>query len=353
CATSCLCTHNAGRPRIAQAFFERYAPPDLRAESAEVGASKSGEEIRACADAILSDYDDAPVRSFVLPRLPAPAGLRRARISSAAETRAKSVPTDATLGARAWNDTSARTSACAHRATAAPATTINVASFRRSEAARLVRPLVTLHRKRVHCSGGELEFCSGLGGAAFAPVGGFGLAPLALGRGVAVLDVVGEGVAEGVPVEVVGVLADELVDGAEGGFDSVEVAGVGRGWHQLDVVGGRVLADRRRPVAGEAVLDPVDPKPSRVGEPDHPHEGERREAVAALLGPDAQVVGVDVERADQVADPLPAGVGGAVALGVAAPRPAAPVAGAEALRPLLVEADHDAVCRLFAVEGED
>ena len=49
-----------------QAFFERYAPPDLRAESAEVGASKSGEEIRACADAILSDYDDAPVRSFVL-----------------------------------------------------------------------------------------------------------------------------------------------------------------------------------------------------------------------------------------------------------------------------------------------
>jgi len=66
-----------------QAFFERYAPPDLRAESAEVGASKSGEEIRACADAILSDYDDAPVRSFVLPRLPAPAGLRRARISSA------------------------------------------------------------------------------------------------------------------------------------------------------------------------------------------------------------------------------------------------------------------------------
>jgi arsenate reductase len=177
-----VCTHNAGRSQIAQAFFERYAPPDLRAESAgqepaeaiwpnvveamreigidisdrkpekiavemqlhadkaitlncqgscpyvlggiedweiddpagqplekvreirneierrvrdlienradeirgdrsghdrrlaqllpslvdDFGEHKSGEEIRACADAILSDYDDAPVRSFVL-----------------------------------------------------------------------------------------------------------------------------------------------------------------------------------------------------------------------------------------------------------------------------------------------
>lgn len=29
-----VCTHNAGRSQIAQAFFERYAPEDLRAESA-------------------------------------------------------------------------------------------------------------------------------------------------------------------------------------------------------------------------------------------------------------------------------------------------------------------------------
>jgi arsenate reductase (thioredoxin) len=29
-----VCTHNAGRSQIAQAFFERYAPGDLRAESA-------------------------------------------------------------------------------------------------------------------------------------------------------------------------------------------------------------------------------------------------------------------------------------------------------------------------------
>lgn len=29
-----VCTHNAGRSQMAQAFFERYAPADLRAESA-------------------------------------------------------------------------------------------------------------------------------------------------------------------------------------------------------------------------------------------------------------------------------------------------------------------------------
>jgi protein-tyrosine-phosphatase len=29
-----VCTHNAGRSQIAQAFFEKYAPDDLRAESA-------------------------------------------------------------------------------------------------------------------------------------------------------------------------------------------------------------------------------------------------------------------------------------------------------------------------------
>ena len=60
-----------------------------------------------------------------------------------------------------------------------------------------------------------------------------------------------------------------------------------------------------------------------------------------------------VERADQVADPLPAVVGGTVPLGPAAAGPAAPVPGAEALRPLLVEADHDTVFGLLAVELED
>jgi arsenate reductase len=29
-----VCNHNAGRSQMAQAFFERYAPPDIRAESA-------------------------------------------------------------------------------------------------------------------------------------------------------------------------------------------------------------------------------------------------------------------------------------------------------------------------------
>src|SRR5690349_12687364 len=38
----------------------------------------------------------------------------------------------------------------------------------------------------------------------------------------AVSDMLGERVAEGVPVQVIGVLADELVDGAEGALDPVE-----------------------------------------------------------------------------------------------------------------------------------
>ena len=35
-------------------------------EDWEFGETKSGDEIRACADAILNYYDDVPVRSFVL-----------------------------------------------------------------------------------------------------------------------------------------------------------------------------------------------------------------------------------------------------------------------------------------------
>ncbi len=35
-----VCTHNAGRSQIAQALFERYAPDDIRGESA--GSDLSG-----------------------------------------------------------------------------------------------------------------------------------------------------------------------------------------------------------------------------------------------------------------------------------------------------------------------
>ena len=119
-----------------------------------------------------------------------------------------------------------------------------------------MRPLVTLHRKRRHGSGGECELGCGFGGSALASLGGFEFAAGAFGGAVAVADVVGECVAEGVPVEVVGVFADELVEGAEGGLDPVEVAGVGRGRYQLDVVGVGVAADVGCPVAGEAVSRP-------------------------------------------------------------------------------------------------
>ena len=99
-----------------------------------------------------------------------------------------------------------------------------------------MRPLVTLNRELGHCSGDEFEFAGFFGGTAFAAFGGFELASFALGGGVAVLDVAGERVAEGIPVDVVAVLADELVDRAEGALDPVEEARVGRGRDELDVV---------------------------------------------------------------------------------------------------------------------
>jgi arsenate reductase len=37
-----VCNHNAGRSQMAQAFFERHAPPDVRAESA---GTQPGEKI--------------------------------------------------------------------------------------------------------------------------------------------------------------------------------------------------------------------------------------------------------------------------------------------------------------------
>ena len=60
-----VCTHNAGRSQIAQAFFEPYAPADVRASPAATNRRRA-EEIRACADLMLQPFDDAPVRSFVL-----------------------------------------------------------------------------------------------------------------------------------------------------------------------------------------------------------------------------------------------------------------------------------------------
>jgi arsenate reductase len=37
-----VCTHNAGRSQMAQAFFEKHAPPDLRAESAGQSPRREG-----------------------------------------------------------------------------------------------------------------------------------------------------------------------------------------------------------------------------------------------------------------------------------------------------------------------
>src|SRR5688572_9293355 len=57
-------------------------------------------------------------------------------------------------------------------------------------------------------------------------------------RSVAVADVAGERPGEGVPVDVVGVVDDELADREEVTLDRVEVAGVGGSGHELDPVAG-------------------------------------------------------------------------------------------------------------------
>src|SRR5277367_1518963 len=75
---------------------------------------------------------------------------------------------------------------------------------------------------------------------------------------VAVLDVAGERPGEGVPVEVVGVVDDELADREEVAFDWVQIAGVGGCRDEVDLVRGGEAADVWGPVRREAVLNPVD-----------------------------------------------------------------------------------------------
>ena len=60
---------------------------------------------------------------------------------------------------------------------------------------------------------------------------------------VAVLDVAGQSPGERVPVDVVGVVDDELGDREEVALNGVEVAGIGRRGHQFDLVCRRERAD--------------------------------------------------------------------------------------------------------------
>jgi hypothetical protein len=166
-----------------------------------------------------------------------------------------------------------------------------------------------------------------------------GDAAVAVGS-VAVADVGGERMLEGVPVEVVGVVDDELGDRAEMRLDAVEVAGVGGQRDELDVVLVGERADLGSPVGREVVLDPVEPDPARVAEPDLVHEGERVLAAAAAHRSEPEPVLVDVERAEAVADAVAAVEGRAVALGAAPPGPARAVPGAQRDRPHLIERDH-------------
>lgn len=83
-----VCTHNAGRSQIAQAFFEcrvrdlignrldairtdrsahnRRLAQLLPSLVEEFEGRRSADEIRACGDAVLARYDEVPIRSFLI-----------------------------------------------------------------------------------------------------------------------------------------------------------------------------------------------------------------------------------------------------------------------------------------------
>ncbi len=62
-----LCTHNAGRSQMAQAFFERHAPSDVRAESAgqEPAAQVWPEVVEAMAEVGIDLSDRRPTKLTV------------------------------------------------------------------------------------------------------------------------------------------------------------------------------------------------------------------------------------------------------------------------------------------------
>lgn len=169
-------------------------------------------------------------------------------------------------------------------------------------------------------------------------------------RAVAVADVAREGVVEGVPVQVVGVLDDELADRLEVALDAVEVAGISRRRDELDVVGLREGPDVRRPVGAEVVLDPVDPQPLGVAAADLAHEGEVVAAASAWAQPGAQAVGVHVIGTEDVAGALEAIERCALSFGALSFGPAAAGVRAQADRARLIEADRDPALRSLLVE---
>lgn len=177
-------------------------------------------------------------------------------------------------------------------------------------------------RPELHRSGGDLA-------AAFE----VGQALVALGA-VAVADVASQGVVEGAPVEVVGVLDHELADRQEVALDAVEIAGVGRRRDQLDVVVVGKGADVRCPVGAEVVLDPVDAQSLGVGEPDLAHEGEVVGAAPARLQPDPEPVVMDVVGTEDVACAVAAVERRALTLGPLALGPPAAGVGRRLIGPI-------------------
>src|SRR5215210_450243 len=157
---------------------------------------------------------------------------------------------------------------------------------------------------------------------------------------IAPLDVVGDQSGLGVVVGVVGAGEAEVAEAFELRLDPVQPGGVVGCVGELDVVVGGPGAHLVAFVDGEVVEHEREPEVGGVAAADLVAEGEELDPGLAFAELAAEEVVADVERAEQVTDPVRAGVGGA---DPAWSRPWRPRLAArlrlQVERPELVEAD--------------
>ena len=103
----------------------------------------------------------------------------------------------------------------------------------------------------------------------------------------------------------------------------------------------------------EVVHHHVEPRGERVAGPQAGKDGQQVGDRLALAHLADEAVGVDVVESEQLLGAVEPAVGGAEALRVTNPGPAAPRQGPQLEWATLVEADDGAVCRTAFVEVED
>lgn len=160
--------------------------------------------------------------------------------------------------------------------------------------------------------------------------------------GVAPVDVAGDQLGLGGMVGVVGAVEAEVAEPLELRLDPVEPGGVVGRVGEFDVVAGGPSAHLVAFVDGEVVEHEGESRLGRVAGADLRAEGEELEPCLVLADLATEQIVGDVERAEQVADAVRAGVGGADPARSCPWRPGFPVRlRLQVERPELVQADDD------------